>query len=340
MEIIDFNAVIENTEQGRRSILLGNGFSRAWSNRTFSYENLKEEVQFKGVGQGKANSIKRLFDDLETYDFEKVMHAMELSIHVARSRHESHKYPVFVDSIISDIEMLKRSLADVIAAVHPALPSEITDDQYVCVRNFLSRFSNIYTVNYDLLLYWARNKDRLDPVGYRTDDGFRQGAEWVGEEVDQEVFFLHGALHLYFDGTSVFKRVYGENLGTLRDQIMEGLRKNEFPLFVAEPTARKKLQSIKSNPYLNFCFNKLNDIRGSLVIYGHSMNETDEHIFKMINNSAVEDIYVSIFGDVESEDSQSIIADARRYFYGHNVVFYDAMSTPVWELPKGNTWTV
>ncbi len=330
MNLIDFSEVIECTEQGRRSILLGNGFSRAWDNEIFSYENLKEEVQFKGVEPGKANSIKKLFDDLETYDFEKVMHAMELSIHVTRSRHESHKYPVFVESIISDIEMLKKSLADVIASVHPTLPSEITDEQYVCVRNFLSKFSNIYTVNYDLLLYWARNKNRLDPVGFRTDDGFRQGAEWVGEEVNQDVFFLHGALHLYFDGTSVFKRVYDENLGALRDQIMEGLRRNEFPLFVAEPTSRKKLQSIKSNPYLNFCFNKLKDIDGSLVIYGHSMNDTDEHIFKMINNSAVEDIYVSIFDDVESEYSQRVIADARKYFHRHDVKFYNAISTPVW----------
>ncbi|MCT7361044.1 DUF4917 family protein [Thalassolituus pacificus] len=330
MDILNFKEVLERTENIARSVLLGNGFSRAWNNKVFSYENLKEEVRFKDFSEQKSRLIKKLFDDLGTFDFEKVMHAMEISIHISRSRAPEGWYPVFEASIFSDIDVLKKSMADVIASVHPERPCEVTDAQYICVRKFLSNFSNIYTTNYDLLLYWARNKNSLEPSGFSTDDGFRQGAEWVGDDVDQDVFFLHGALHLYFDGVSVFKRVYDEGLGTLREQIMRGLKNNEFPLLVAEPNAKKKLQSIKSNPYLNFCFRKLKSMNGSLIIYGHSINETDAHIFEMINKSHIRDVYVSIFGDLDSDDSRRVVAESQKYFHKCNVMFFEAKSAHVW----------
>ncbi|MEZ8382873.1 DUF4917 family protein [Vibrio splendidus] len=42
---------------------------------------------------------------------------------------------------------------------HPHRPSLIADDdRFTSTRRFLTCFSNIFSLNYDLLLYWAVNK--------------------------------------------------------------------------------------------------------------------------------------------------------------------------------------
>src|SRR5205085_12384025 len=101
-------------------------------------------------------------------------------------------------------------------------------------RTFLRHFigtnrgnhrGRIYTVNYDLLLYWAVLHDEveLDGANFRIradselhhDDGFRApednwDAEYVawehfGAAHEQTISFIHGALHLYERGPELAK---------------------------------------------------------------------------------------------------------------------------------------
>ena len=70
-----------------------------------------------------------------------------------------------------DAEGLREVLVQAIAQNHPEFPAAIADDQYRGCRVFLANFANIYTLNYDLLLYWALMHDELPPA-VPCDDGF------------------------------------------------------------------------------------------------------------------------------------------------------------------------
>lgn len=317
-----FAQVLEETADKDKHLLLGNGFSQAWRRDIFSYENLLEKANF-----GTRNdAIKGVFAKLGTYDFEVVMKTMLSSIFVAQSFNE---YPTFVEGILRDAECLKNSLITTISKTHPSLPRDISNDDYVTTRMFLTKFSNIFTVNYDLLLYWARNMQALPPDNFDSDDGFRKNRTWFGIDTEQNVFFLHGGLHIYDESGVIKKHAYTADGETIIDQVRENLEVNKFPIFVSEPDHMKKLDRIRHNPYLNFCYESLGKIGGSLVIFGHSMDETDIHIFNKISCSNIKNVYVSIFGEPNSQSNRIARANAESYF-SCPVHFYCAKSVQVW----------
>lgn len=306
-------------------ILLGNGFSQAWRHGVFNYANLFDKANF---GTRDAE-IKSIFEKIGTYDFEAVMRAL-VSAKIVIESYDSAS--PLIATIEADQEILKNSLLSAISNSHPELPREVTDDQYINTRSFLSRFKQIFTVNYDLLMYWARNKRSLAPEDWRTDDGFRSGQLWEGYGTDQNVYFLHGALHIYDAPNGIYKHSYKEDRGdSIVEQVKANLAKNNFPLFVSEPTHEKKKKKIENNPYLNFCYRALESSSGTAFIYGHSLDENDKHIMDSLRKSDVEKIFISIYGDEDSADNLRIKANANAYLgRGKSIVFFDAATTPIW----------
>ena len=73
--------------------------------------------------------------------------------------------------------------------------------------------------------------------------------------------------------------------GTLLDITQKYQDKDIFPLVVTEGESQNKLDFINENDYLQYCYNKLSEISGVLFIHGHSLNETDQHIFDAINKN-------------------------------------------------------
>jgi hypothetical protein len=319
----NFDDALKATEGRNKNLLLGNGFSQSWSHDTFNYKNLLDKANF----DIRNNGIKGVFEKLETYDFETVMGAMKSGIYVAQSFNE---YPAFVKGVERDIELVKNILVSTITKTHPDLPHRIRDGQYVSARKFLSKFPKIFTLNYDLLLYWARNKVNLEPNNFHSDDGFRQGLTWVGGGTKQNVFFLHGALHLYDDLGTIKKHACTDYGDSIIEQVSENLRLNKFPIFVSEPNSKKKLDRIMHNPYLNYCYEKLGDIEDCLFIYGHSMDETDSHIFEQVHNSKVKSVYVSVYGNENSPSNRRLKANADAYFHACDVNYFQAETANVW----------
>lgn len=307
------------------SILLANGFSQAWNPQIFNYSNLFNAADFGD----RNDTIRPLFESLETYDFEVISKHLTSAETVLKAYDPEN--PI-INKIISDEEIIKRSLITAISDTHPDLPNQITTDQYIAVRTFLSQFNSVFTLNYDLLFYWARNKSALDPENYRTDDGFRAGNKWLGRGTDQEVFFLHGGLHIYDSGNDIKKHVCTDDGVTIIEQVRDNLERGKFPLFVSEPSHQKKKQRIEHNPYLNFCFQALADQTGALFIHGHSMDENDKHIFDQIKMSQVNKIYVSVYGDENTPQNSRTKANALAFLHNvrHPVEFYQAESARIW----------
>lgn len=309
----------------RRSILIANGFSQAWDAGIFNYANLLDAASF-----GKRDAeIRGLFTASSTYDFEAIMRQL-VSAQIVLETYGAD--PKLIQTIKDDQEILKDSLLAAIAKTHPALPSEVTDDQYVAVRTFLSGFKNVFSLNYDLLFYWARNKFDLDPAPYNTDDGFRWPNTWNVTGTKQDVYFLHGGLHIYDDGLGVRKHACTEDGETIIEQVRNNLNNGKFPLFVSEPNDSKKKEKIDHNPYLYHAFRKLKQLDHTLFIHGHSMDENDKHIFNQVVSSGVKKVYVSIFGDENTAVNKKSKANAMAYLSSVTVSvdFYQAETAPIW----------
>ena len=170
--------------------------------------------------------------------------------------------------------------------MHPGVRFEIPDKQIDSCANFLDNFVDIFTLNYDLQLYWVI----LQRLQKRHTDGFGLGNEangfrTFGEGAYCSTYYLHGALHLFEDekgGTR--KRVLTSS--TIVDDIAATIRSSrQLPLFVAEGTTLQKLKKINSVPYLRYCYENLKTISGSIIIFGHSASENDIHIYNAIFSS-------------------------------------------------------
>lgn len=157
-----FQQVVDELDEGLEpALLVANGFSQAWSPAVFNYANLFEKADF-----GASNVVLRsLFDYFQTFDFEKVMNHLLGAEAVARAYGADNSV---IQKIASDQQVLKDTLIATIGETHPSRPSEVTSAQFTVARTFLARFTKVFSLNYDLLLYWARNQE-LPPAGFSSD---------------------------------------------------------------------------------------------------------------------------------------------------------------------------
>ncbi len=166
----------------------------------------------------------------------------------------------------------------------------------------------------------------------KIDDGSKQltlfdNTEFVFDvnSSTQNLFFLHGAFHIYKDGGH-FKKITQQSEKALYEKLEEVLN-NEEQEIVCVFQHKEKAAVIYENEYLNHCFDKLGQISGNLVIIGSSLADNDDHIFGKINDSPIDNIYISAFGDKEK-----MLDTARSKFPNKNVMLFDA-ETISYELP-------
>jgi len=205
-------------------------------------------------------------------------------------------------------------LVETISRIHPAWPGEINESEYLACRKFINHFDTVYSFNYDLLLYWAQMHTE-EGVAPWSDDGFRKSEDdyeagyvvWDSNNShEQNTWFLHGALHV-FDAKFEVQKYTWLNTGVrLIDQIRDALKRDIYPLFVAEGTSKEKLERIKHSDYLAKAYRSFSSIAGSLFIYGHSLAENDEHYLKRIERGRIKKVYVGIYGDVKSAANKKL----------------------------------
>lgn len=324
--MLNFEEAMESVEEGGKpSILLGNGFSRAWREDIFNYENLFLEANF---GE-QEEPIRAIFDHLGTYDFEAVSRAL-VSAQIALEAYGGDQS--LLAEIVEGRKKLKDALISAISHTHPDRPSAVDNAEFTVARQLVTRFSQIFTVNYDLLLYWARNMVDLQPAEFSSDDGFRVGGTWQGADTNQNVHFLHGGLHIFDSGDLILKHTYSHAGVSIIDLVRDNLEAERFPLFVSEPTADLKKERIEHNPYLNYCYRALRKVRGTFFILGHSIDENDKHIFDALKSSNINQYFVGIYGDESSDQNTRVKANAIAFLDSvtTEVKFFDAETVPIW----------
>lgn len=321
--LMDFSDVLARDTIRKPHLLLGNGFSRACRNDLFSYTALFDSAKKQGP---LSEPLLEAFTALETDDFESVMRnlvrfAQIVNIYVPNRNDVARQ-------LCEDVSNLREALAKAISANHPKRADEISDAKFRACREFLLKFNCIYTLNYDLLLYWAMMRKDIDNLDIRCDDGFCYNDQEIGDYVTwsvdiptQNVYYLHGALHI-FDGRYEVQKYTWSNTGiALVDQIRQALDDGRYPIYVAEGSSESKWEKVLHNAFLMRGYRSLSTIGNSLVIFGHSLHENDQHVLDCIERSKVTNLYVSIFGNSDSEDNQRIIKRAQAmadYMSQHN----------------------
>lgn len=320
-------------------LLLGNGFSISCRPDAFNYGALLDEATFDTAH----GDVRAVFELLGTTDFERVIELLRLAGDLT-DRYEPGAG--LGEKLRHDAQAVRDALAVTLAARHPDLPFDINQVEYEAVRTFLQHFRKIYTLNYDMLLYWAVMQD-LEP-DVPTNDGFRNGndpgADYVIWEPyldygEQRLFFLHGGLHLYDSGHEISKITWSRTGVPLVDQIREALAGERYPLIVTEGTSQEKEAKVLHNAYLNHAIRSFAKIQKTIFIHGHSLAANDRHIFRRIEEGKLERVFISLYGDPESQANREVVVRGQqlatnRTAFDHRrpltVEFYDAESAHVW----------
>jgi hypothetical protein len=331
--VLSFDEAVEQSD--RPHVLLGNGFSRACREDIFAYSALKDRASLEGLSE----SAREAFELLETDDFEAVMRALRQAARIVELY--SSGAEDISTRMAEDAVALRELLIETIAASHPDHPFEIEEEEYRACREFLGHFNRIYSLNYDLLLYWACMQDIEPPVS--SDDGFRTPdsgeAEYVTWDPDtvgsQSIYYLHGALHIFDAGSELQKFTWVNTGIRLIRQVRDAMEDGKFPHFVAEGTSRDKLSKIRHSAYLSRGERSLYKIRGDLFLFGFSMGESDAHILRAIRKNRVDRMFVGLYGDPESDQNQNIVSRAEqlrdtREYPDLELLYYDVESAHPW----------
>ena len=318
-KVISFDEALARTDGKERSLLIGNGFSI----EHFSYRTLLEKS-----GLIDTDPLLTLFAALDTYDFETAIRALESAAVVESAYTHDEQAKLF----ISDADRLREALVYAIRATHPGHRDDIIAKIPSCVA-FLRNFKAVFSLNYDLLLYWVQ----LD-ITQDFQDGFGLGLEEQGflgpfkEGAHCNIFNVHGGLQLFQTPVDdVQKRLMGASgvIDAISTTITVGKR---LPIYVAEGSSAKKMAKVNSIPYLRHCYRKLSSSVGMFFVYGHSADPNDSHIYRAIFNSEAEHIYFCIHqpsADLSAIDGQ--LAHYKALYQSDiSYTFVDSESAQVW----------
>lgn len=357
-KVITFDeAIADSSRYAKRHLLLGNGFSIACRPSIFTYGSLLAQAKKAGAFAAMPE-VEAVFGKLKTLDFEVVIRMLE-DMGKILPVYGKKGFPKTSAKMADHASALKDILIKTVSDNHPAKPNEIDDIQFYACRRFLKHFigdgndGKIYTLNYDLLLYWVLMHDdhpfgdtlnlRVNDGFGREDDGELEFVTWLGEGGNnhQRIHYMHGALHL-FDAGAALKKYTWVNVGVpLLEQAREAMNKGMFPLFVAEGSSPQKLAKIQHSAYLHHSFKsfavQMTQKDQCLFIYGHSLAENDLHILNKIARGRVRHLYVSLYGDPKAGANPDVIAAAHGLMESRpalaplGVTFFSAATAKVWE---------
>lgn len=313
METITFQAAIQKAkdQQQKLILLLGNGFSIDFDPK-FSQKKIIQSAQAQYPLENE-----EIYTDNENFE-EAVQKFNEHKGLPPEKKQESSK---------NFIEVLSR--------IHPNDPDCIRPIQFDQCAKFLSNFQSIYTLNYDLLLYWVIMKEKLND---EFKDGFCKSylkkenyLTWYRDKEGRtNLRYLHGGLHLYQEpkNNRIAKLRY-LNGKSLKEQFVEAIDKNEFPKVVSGGTSQEKLEVINKCDYLSCALKSLKSADGFLFIHGFNFNPNDEHIIDAIARSQIEKLFISIHPLNKLKNIHNSIKNIQKT-RTVEVAYYDAETAEIW----------
>ena len=193
--------------------------------------------------------------------------------------------------------------------------------KYFKERNLNFRGGDIKEV---IDLFWRNKTD--DPKFLNIDDGFireRNGQlSFSLSNVNQNVFFLHGAFHIKTQDKKIVKITQTQEKAFY--QRLEDIVNSEADdvICILTGESQDKKEQIDKDEYLSHSYSKLHKLEGNLVIFGSSMAKNDKHIFDEIEKSEISCIYIS----TDEERKYKTAQDAESFFSTKTLKYFDYKS--------------
>jgi hypothetical protein len=145
-------------------LLVGNGFSIA-CDPIFRYGSLYDTA----VQAGLSERAQAVFVRLGANNFEGVLTLLE---NAAWTTELYGAAAATAAQMRADADIVKNALIQAVTHAHLAHTGMVSEAKYAAARQFLSPYHNIFTTNYDLLLYWTilQQGAATHQDGFRSDD--------------------------------------------------------------------------------------------------------------------------------------------------------------------------
>lgn len=330
----------------KEKLVLGNGASIAvWDG--FKYDSLYDKAAGSGIFNPR---LKRLFKEFKTRDFELVLKQLRQAgiVNQLLGVKETKTQTLY--------DLLRDALVKTVSSTHP----EQRDVQSCLSRiaSFMKQFDTVLSLNYDLIVYWAMLRGNTlfgqqFKDGFVDDGMFRDDYETLYPPYGQAtkttmVFYPHGNLILAtivdLDRYGIeIKLIRPDEQAVLRQKIIETWETGDVvPLFVSEGDTDTKLKSIKRSSYLQIAYSELESKIETVVVYGFSFGEDDEHILRAIMKGQPRKMAISIHiagGDAEVK-CEEVEYKIRRVCIklkkelnkniSPEIIFFDAQSPECW----------
>lgn len=317
-------------------LLLGNGASIAIEPQ-FRYPPLYEAA----ISHNHLGAFEQaIFDFFGTCDFEFILRA--LSQANAINRHLG----VDESATAQAYEKIKEALIKTVKDVHPEYAD--VKSQLLAVAGFLSKFKTVFSLNYDLLIYWALMAANNSGGGHLIKDCFLHGRFKSDYDLLRAphgklssstlLFYLHGNLALATDLFGTVTKIQRSQEG-LMSKITEGWTLGGCnPLFVSEGDSSRKQLAIGRSYYLQAAYTELSANRKSILIYGWSCGTEDSHILAAVARAGIRLIGISVYTGKDStpENFCCVVELAIRETPGLErtaIEFFDSSDSGVWIHP-------
>ena len=260
---------------------------------------LMKTVQDAENNTKQASEFISHFDNIFTLNYDPFLY--KIGLHIERkTRQASGQYADLIDGLSDEFSKIN-------------FPKNRTFDEFNDTeKSYLyaacaSVRSQKVAFRKEAMTYLTQ-KEATDETAWKMEDGFTKWVDefiWEKESPKQNLFYLHGALHIYKDNEQI-KKISVGRLDTLKSRIIDRIDESA-PLDVIFKSKNKE-NDVINNPYMNFALEKLKShIEGNLFLYGVSLSENDSHVWNAIkSNTSVENIYVSVFENHSDQQIQSI----------------------------------
>lgn len=306
----------------KADLVLGNGFSINLA-PSLHYDSLFQEFLGNCSPQERA-----IFESFNTTNFEFIMADFIGALKVNRI------LGLETAQIEAAIVKVREGLIQAIEAKHPRAHN-VNWDKLNKLAEDLDGFNDIYTLNYDVLLYHIimrlrdRHKDDNKVRPYNDfcwsviDSHYLEFMDYQNYSKYKHIYYLHGALFLFKSGYMEVKLRRGVNT-ELIDCVENEILNNHLPLFVSEGTPHDKVLAISRSRYLTFASTRLQLAKESIVIYGTSLSDPDKHIREAIIRGTPHLAFSVYIGDRTKEEVAQEIKNMRERLPVKDLVFFDS----------------
>ncbi|TXI87954.1 MAG: DUF4917 family protein [Cupriavidus sp.] len=317
------------------TLLLGNGASIA-VHGGFKYQNLYGEAVKENV-LGDAAAVFKAFGKEES-DFELVLRRLWY----ARQVNEALAAPAeSVQMALEAYAKVRSALIRIVQKKHVSY--DVATPHFDPIARFVRRFRTVLSLNYDLVLYWALmygQREELikfaDCFHYDHAHNLSLNPSFSEYRADESTlcFYPHGNLALARSTDDAEIKIAARSGDKLLERIVKAWESGtSSPLFVCEGTSEHKQRAIFASTYLGQIYARaFSEIGSSVVIYGWSMGENDQHIVDQVLLQRPTAIAVSV-----REKSVATIKRAVELFEGkvQRLEFFDAESPGAWNNSDG-----